>query len=379
MYDRQVTGNLERELQTLSLWAQTYPRDSVAHGLLAGFVSHGTGRYELCLDEAPRAIALDSDLIFPHLSLVTCNLFLERIDEAERGWQRVAGLKSAFRDVPVFGYHLAFLKADRDGMDRQAAAVRSTPGGEEMMTHMEALVLARAGRLALAANTSRRAVDVAERERHHEAAATYEAAAAAWNAFFGDAAAARQHAAAALRLSKGRNAEYAAAVALALAGDISGSQPLAADLEKRYPEDTSVQSSYLPTLRALFSLHAGQPFKAIEQLQTAHTYEFADPAISFLAFFGSLYPVYARGEAYLAAHKSAAAAAEFQKILDHRGLVLADPMAARARLELGRAWAAAGDTVKARAAYADFLALWRDADPDIPILTQAKTEYAKLQ
>jgi hypothetical protein len=379
MYDRQVTGNLERELQTLSLWAQTYPRDSVAHGLLAGFVSHGTGRYELCLDEAQRAMALDSDLIFPHVSLVTCNLFLDRIDEAERAWQRVAALKSAAPNVPVFGYHLAFLKADRDGMDRQAAAGRGTPGGEEMMTHMEALVLARTGRLALAANTSRRAVDVAERAGHREAAATYEAAAAVWNAFFGDALAARQHAAAALRLSKGRNPEYAASVALALAGDTTEAQPLAADLEKRYPEDTSVQSSYLPTLRALFSLHAGQPSQAIEQLQTAHTYEFADPAISFLAFFGSLYPVYARGEAYLAAHKSAEAAAEFQKILHHRGLVLADPMGARARLELARAFALAGDEAKAKAAYQDFLTLWKDADPDIPILRQAKAEYGKLQ
>jgi tetratricopeptide (TPR) repeat protein len=139
-----------------------------------------------------------------------------------------------------------------------------------------------------------------------------------------------------------------------------------------------VQSNYLPTLRALFSLHAGQASQAIEQLQTARTYEFADPAISFLAFFGSLYPVYARGEAYLAAHKSAEAAAEFQKILHHRGLVLADPMGARARLELGRAWAASGDTVKAREAYQDFLTLWKDADPDIPILRQAKAEYGKL-
>jgi tetratricopeptide (TPR) repeat protein len=118
---------------------------------------------------------------------------------------------------------------------------------------------------------------------------------------------------------------------------------------------------------------------AIEQLQAAHTYEFADPAISFLAYFGSLYPVYARGEAYLAAHKDAEAAAEFQKILDHRGLVLADPMAARARLELGRAWAESGDIVKAKASYTDFLALWKDADPDIPILKQAKAEYARLQ
>ena len=117
-------------------------------------------------------------------------------------------------------------------------------------------------------------------------------------------------------------------MALALAGDVTQSQPLAADLDKRYPEDTSVQTSYLPTLRALFALHAGQPSQAIEQLQPARPYEFADPAINFLAYFGGFYPVYVRGEAYLAANQGAEAAAEFQKILDHRGLVLGDPMGA---------------------------------------------------
>jgi predicted Zn-dependent protease len=178
-------------------------------------------------------------------------------------------------------------------------------------------------------------------------------------------------------LSNGRDPEYAAAVALALAGDFARSQSLAADLEKRYPEDTSVQTSYLPTLRALFSLHAGLPSQAIEQLEAARTFEFADPMVHFTAYFGGLYPVFMRGEAYLAAHKAAEAAAEFQKIFDHRGLVLADPMAARARLELGRAWAAAGDAARARAAYSDFLALWKDADPGVPILKEAKAEMQK--
>jgi tetratricopeptide (TPR) repeat protein len=378
-YDRQVTGNLERQVQTLTLWAQTYPRDYLVHGLLTGFATHGTGRYELCLEEAPKAIALDPNVIFPYLNLVACNLYLERIDQAERAWQRAATLNSTFRDVPLFGYYLAFLKGDRAGMDHQAAVARSRPGGEESISHIEALVLARAGRLEAAATMARRAVDVVARAGRREGIALYEMAPAVWNAFFGEATAARQHAAAALQRSRGRDAQYAAAVALALAGDMTQAQPLAADLEKRYPEDTSVQSNYLPTLRALFSLHAGQPSQAIEQLQAERSYEFADPAINFRSWFGALYPVYVRGEAYLAANKGAEAAAEFQKILDHRGLVLADPMAARARVELGRAWAMAGDRVKARAAYEDFLALWKDADPDIPILRQAKAEYGKLQ
>ena len=378
MYDRQVTGNLERELQTLTLWAQTYPRDPIAHGLLAGFVTAGTGRYELCLAEAPKAMALDPDLIYPYLSLITCNLFLERLDQAERAWQRAATLNSTGREVPALGYHLAFLRGDRAEMDRQAAVLQTRPGGDETIAHMEALVLARAGRLQSAAAMSGRAADLAERAGRREGAATYVAAAAVWNAFFSDLPAARQRAAVALQLSKGRDAEYAAGVALALAGDVTQAQSIAADLEKRYPEDTSVQTSYLPTLRALFSVQAGQPSRAIEQLQAARTYEFANPAINFLGYFGGLYPVYVRGGAYLAAKKGAEAAAEFQKILDHRGLVLADPMAARARVELGRAWTMAGDRAKARAAYEDFLALWKDADPGVPLLAQAKAEYAKL-
>ncbi len=378
-YDRQVTGNLERQLQTLTLWAQTYPRDYLVHGLLTGFATQGTGRYELCLEEAPKAIAIDPNVIFPYLNLVECNLYLERIDHAERAWQRAATLNSTFQDVPLFGYYLAFLKGDRAGMDRQAAVARSRPGGEESISHIEALVQARAGRLEAAATMSRRAVDVAARAGRREGVALYEAAPGVWNAFFGDATAARQHAAAALQRSRGRDAQYAAAVALALAGDMTQAQPLAADLEKRYPEDTSVQSNYLPTLRALFSLHAGQPSQAIEQLQTARSYEFADPAINFRAYFGALYPVYVRGEAFLAAHRPADAAVEFQKILNHRGLLLADPMGARARLQLGRAFALAGDAAKAKAAYQDFLTLWKDADPEIPILRQANAEYGKLQ
>ena len=378
-YDRQVTGNLERQVQTLMLWARTYPRDSVVHGLLTGFATQGTGRYELCLEEAPKSIALDPESIFPYLNVVQCHLYLERIDQAERAWQRAATLNSTFRDVPLFGYDLAFLKADRAGMDRHAAVARTRPGGEESINHIEALVLAQAGRLEAAATMARAAVDVVARGGRREGVALYEAAPAVWYAFFGDAAAARQHAAAALQRSRGRDPQYAATLALALAGDMTQAQPLAADLAKRYPEDTSVQSNYLPTLRALFSIHAGQPSQAIEQLQPARSYEFANAAINFKAYFGALYPVYVRGEAYLAANRGAAAAAEFQKILDHRGLVLVDPMAARARVELGRAWTLAGDRAKARAAYEDFLTLWKDADAGVPLLAQARAELAALR
>jgi tetratricopeptide (TPR) repeat protein len=144
------------------------------------------------------------------------------------------------------------------------------------------------------------------------------------------------------------------------------------------PEDTAVRFSYVPEIRALLALNHGEPAKAIELLQLAVPYELGGPPSSFLGYFGSLYPQYVRGEAYLVAHQGAEAAAEFQKILDHRGIVVSDPIGALAHLQLGRAYALSGETTKAKAAYRDFLTLWKDADPDIPILKQAKVEYAKL-
>jgi predicted Zn-dependent protease len=166
---------------------------------------------------------------------------------------------------------------------------------------------------------------------------------------------------------------YGAALALALTGDAGRTERLADDLNKRFPEHTIVQFNYLPTLRAQIALNRNDAAKAIEVLLAATRYELGDVGL------GSLYPVYARGQAYLAAHESSKAVIEFQKIIDHRGIVLNSPIGALAHLRLGRAYFMQGDTVKAKAAYQDFLTLWKDADPDIPILKQAKAEYAKLQ
>jgi serine/threonine protein kinase len=378
LYDRQVTGNLERELQTLTLWAQTYPRNAIPHGLIAGFISHGTGRFELTIEEAQKSIALDPDIPFPFGNLVTANLYLDRFDEAERAWQHMVDLKIALPTVPIRGYHIAFLKGDSAGMERQAALARGNPGAQDEIAHMEALVLARAGRLERARTMSQHAVDAAQRAGQRERAAVYQSAAALWEAFFGNASAATRLASEALGLSMGRDAQYGAAFALALAGESSRPQALADDLDKRFPEHTSVRSNYLPALRGQIALNAGTPNPAIDLLRAVGPYEFAVSALSFQSYFGNLYPVYVRGEAYLAAHRPADAAAEFQKILNHRGLLLADPMGARARVQLARALVLAGEGAKAKAAYADFLTLWKDADPDIPLLAEAKAEDAKL-
>jgi eukaryotic-like serine/threonine-protein kinase len=188
-----------------------------------------------------------------------------------------------------------------------------------------------------------------------------------------------RRATAALELSKGRDVEYGAAFAMALAGDSSRTRALADDLDKRFPEDTSVRSSYLPVLRALLATIGREPTKALEALQAAAPNELGVPLSWYNGSFGQLYPVYVRGHAYLYAQQGDEAAAEFQKILDHRGIVASDPIGAVARLQLGRALVLSGDKTKAKAVYQDFLKLWKDADPDIPILQQAKAEYASLQ
>jgi tetratricopeptide (TPR) repeat protein len=220
---------------------------------------------------------------------------------------------------------------------------------------------------------------VAQQAAQRERAALFETGPALWEAFFGNAPAARRSAMAVLDLSKGRDVEYGAALALALSGDSSQSQTSADDLERRFLEDTAVRFSYLPALRALLALNHGEPARAIELLQIAVPYEPGAPPSSFFGNFGALYPIYVRGEAYLAANQGTEAAAEFQKILDHRGIVVSDPIGALAHLQLGRAFALSGDKTKAKTAYQDFLTLWKDADPDIPILKEAKAEYAKLK
>ena len=266
-------------------------------------------------------------------------------------------------------------------MEREAALPREKPGVDDWMSNAEAFVSAYSGHLEKARKMSQRAADLARKAERRDTEALYEADAAMREALFGNALAARQRAGDALELSKSRDVEYGAAFALALSGDSSRSQGLTEDLSRRFPEDTIVRFTYVPTIRALVALNHSQPSKAIELLQTTISYEGGTPiegGSEFLLGAGTLYPAYVRGLAYLATRQGAEAAAEFQKILDHRGIVICDPIGALAHLQLGRAYALSGDKTKAKSAYQDFLTLWKDADPDIPILKQAKAEYANL-
>ena len=377
-YDLQVTGNLEKAQQTCQLWAQTYPREMTPHAFLSGIIYPAFGRYESAFEESENAIKLDQDFAYAYAILGFDNQYLDRLREAETALQRASERKLELPDFLIQQYDIAFLKGDKAGMERAVALGQRESGAEDEIADHEAFVLAYSGQLEQAKGMARHAADLAQQAEQQERAAQFEAGTALWEGFFGNAVAARLSAVAALDLSKDRDVEYGTAVALALAQD-SQSQALANSLGTRFPEDTSVRFSYMPTLRALLALNHGEPSKAIELLQVAAPYELGAPRSSMHAFFGALYPVYVRGVAYLAARQGREAAAEFQKILDHRGIVVSDPIGALAHLQLGRAYALWGDKTKAKSAYQDFLTLWKDADSDIPILKQAKAEYAKMQ
>ncbi|MEO5739519.1 MAG: protein kinase [Vicinamibacterales bacterium] len=378
LYDRDVTGNLERERQTLESWAQTYPRDPRPHGLLSGLATGSTGKYELSIDAASKAIALDADQGAPYSMKALNELRLNRLADAEGTIQRATERKLEFPEFSLFRYFIAFLSGDVEDTGRKAALARGKSSVEDMTSHVDALALARSGRLQEARRASAIAVDIAQRSGRRERAAMFEAARAVWEAFYGNAAAAGERAVTALELARGREVDYPAAFALALSGDVPRARPLADDLAKSFPQDTSVQSIYLPTLRALFSVKAHDAPAAIQSLQTASRFDLAVGGIGFRGYFGGLYPIYVRGLAYLAARQPAEASAEFQRILDHRSIVLVDPMDAMARLQLARALVLSGDTVKAKSAYNDLLTLWKNADLDVPVLRQARAEYARL-
>src|SRR5262249_49730442 len=196
---------------------------------------------------------------------------------------------------------------------------------------------------------------------------------------FGNKEAAAEWAASALQLSHTREVLYGSALGFGMSGESSHAEALAGEMENRFPEDSSVRFSYVPTIRAVLALNRAEPERAVELLQATVPHELGIPLSAVSGLFGALYPLYVRGQAYLAANKATEAASEFRKILDHRGIVVSDPIAALSHLQLGRAYALAGDKAKAQSAYQDFFTLWKEADQDIPVLKQAESEHARLQ
>jgi tetratricopeptide (TPR) repeat protein len=380
-YDLQVTGNLQKAQQTCDLWIQTYPRAWLPHGLLSGGVYPPLGEYEKAAEHAQTAIRIDPDFSIGYVNLAASFVSQGRMTDAENTLQRAFERKLEIPDVFVLRYALAFLNENKAEMERETALARGKPGADDWIANSEGFVLAYSGHLQAARNMSRLAADLARKTEQPDTEALYETDAAVREAWFGNVSSAKQGTKRALDLSKSRDVGYGTALALALSADSFRSQAVLDDLSRRFPEDTRIQFVYLPTLRALLALNNREPLKAIELLQTAVPYELGTPSeggSEFLLGSSNLYPAYVRGLAYLAAHQGRDAAAEFQKILDHRGIVVCDPIGALAHLQLGRAYALTGDKTKARSAYQDFLTLWKDADPDIPVLKQAQAEHANL-
>ena len=377
-YEGRVTGNLERAQQTCEAWAQTYPHEWLPHGYLSGFIYDAFGEYEKALEESKKGLQLDPDNPVSYDVLAYNYEYLDRLPDAEKALQLASQRGVEIPEYMFHRYDLAFLKGDKAGMAKEVVLAQGKSGAEDWIAYHEAFALAYIGQLQAANRMARRAVDLAQQSGDEERGALFMAGAAVSEAFLGNAPAAQRSAAAALAISKDREAEYGAALALVLSGNSSRAETLTNDLEEWFPEDTSVRFSYVPTLRALLALKRGAPERAIDLLQVSVPYELGAPRSSMHGFFGALYPVYVRGEAYLAAHQGTEAGREFQKILDHRGVVVSDPVGALAYLQLARAYELSGDSTKAKSEYQQFLALWRDADQDSPILRQAKTEYGAL-
>ena len=255
LYDRDFTGNLERERRTLETWAESYPRDARPHALIAGLALSSTGHYELAIAEAEKAIALEPDVTPAYVNKAFNQLRLNHLDDALLTLHSAAERKLEHTSLLLIPYFVAFLKGTDDELARSAAVARKSPAVEDMISHLEALALARSGQLRDARRTSAVAVEIAERAGRSERAGLLEAARAVWEAFYDNAAAARQSASKALALGRGPDVDYAAAFALALSGDLPQSRALAEGLAREFPEDTFVQTLYLPTLRALFALN----------------------------------------------------------------------------------------------------------------------------
>jgi eukaryotic-like serine/threonine-protein kinase len=368
-------GDAEQAIQAYKLWAQSFPRDDLAH-IELGDEYMLLGRWELALSETQESLRLNQVDVVAYGNLGQIYLALNRVEDARAALRQGSVRKLDGWDLRLMMYYLAFLRGDAEEMKQQVEWNAGRPGSEDIFLSAQADTEAYYGHMREAQELSRRAVESALRAGAKETAATWQVDAALRNAEIGDGEQARQEIASVLSMSSGTDERKLAALALARVGDAAHSEAAVEGLAKSNPSNTLLNYYWLPTIRAAAELDHKNPVKAIELLQPASAYELGR---SEPFQFGTLYSVYIRGEAYLALHQGSQAAAEYQKILDHRGIVLNFPIGALAHLGLARAYVLQGDTGKACAAYQDFLTLWKGADPDVPILKQAKAEYAKLQ
>jgi tetratricopeptide (TPR) repeat protein len=364
------TGELEKALQVFEQWQQTYPGVYSPY-ITLGYIYRMLGNPEKALEETREAMRLEPNSGLSYSNLGIDYVVLNRLEEAEAVFKQAEERRLENDNLPRYRYTLSFLKGDTARMAQVASAAMGKPGEEDLILAAQADTEAWYGRIKNARELKRRAMDSALHNGVKEAAAYYQAEAALLEGVSGNLALARADANAALKLAPNRDVREMVTLAIAQTGDKAAGEKLAAELDKNFPLDTLAQRYWLPTIRATIALQRKDPGRAVELLQLTNAIELSETP--------RLIAVQLRGEAYLMLHDGSHAAAEFQKFIDHRTLVTNAEWGALARLGLARAYAMQGDAPKARLAYRDFLTLWKDADPDIPVLRQAKVEYGKLQ
>ena len=374
LYYGYVTGEMEQSAEVYELWGKSYPQDPIPPGNL-GYIYSNLGQYQKALAETIEGQRLEQDVV-GYFNLMGVYLALNKPEEAQKALDDAR--KGNFDgEVLHWGiYLLAFYNNDPAEMERQLNWAAGKPGSEDLLLSTQSDTEAYYGRLIKARDFSRRAVDAAVRADSKETAVFRQINAALHEAEYGNTDLAKQQVAAARVLAPGKDVKLLSALALARAGDLPGARALADELAKAYPLDTMLKVYWLPSVHAAIDLGGNKPSQALIDLEATAPYEVGQPPQFQL---GTLYPVYLRGMAQLAAHNGKAAAAEFQKFLDHRGIVLNYPLGALAHLGLARAYSISGEVAKSQAAYQDFFALWKNADPEIPILKQARAEFGKLQ
>jgi serine/threonine protein kinase/Flp pilus assembly protein TadD len=375
-----VTGELEKAIQQYELWIRDYPRDYVA-GTNLGVNYFTMGQFERAAAVTREALRLEPANIIAYNNIGVAYFSMNRLDEAKSTFDDALARKLDGPYLRQSIYYLDFLRKDAPGMQEQFAWAMGKPGAEDILLSAESDTQADHGHLEKSRHLSTQAEESAKRNDSKETAAFWQGNEALREVEFGNYAQGLKQAREALELAPGRDVKVEAALALARGGDVATAEKLVDSLNEEFSLDTLMQNYWLPTVRAAIGLQRhDDPAKAVAILRATVPYELADPP-PFTT--GTMYPVYLRGQAYLSSGNGAGngelAAAEFQKILDHPGVTVNCPLSALSHLGLGRARALSGDRAGARTAYQDFFALWKDADSDIPILKQAKVEYAKLQ
>jgi DNA-binding winged helix-turn-helix (wHTH) protein/Flp pilus assembly protein TadD len=367
-YYQFVTGDLIKASRIYELWAATFPNDEAPRTNLAVIYSD-LGKFDRSLELAKEAVRIASHDGQSYANLVDAYISLNSPDEANAVAEKAMSQNLDSSDLRLHLYDVAFLQQNSAGMQKQMTWASGEPGVEDAFLDDQANDLAAAGQLVRARELTDRATEAARRADEKETAAVYEIEEAQHEAEFGNDTEARRTAETALSLARDRDTEYGAAVALALSGAADRAQSLASKLDKNSPSDTFVQYLYLPTIRSAIALRQNDPARSLQALEAARPYE--------VGVAGGLLPVYIRGLAYLEAKDGQKAGIEFQKIIDHPGVVLNAPIGSLAHLQMGRAYLMQGRPAQAKAAYEDFLNRWKNADQEIPILRDAEAEYAR--